>query len=82
MGKRSDRFSGKKLLSNVHKLAGKEVQIVLWEGATYFGDLIETKDHEVTIRDKNARWYNQKAHTHTLSLENIREIIMDKASKW
>lgn len=82
MGKRSERLSGKKLLSNLGSLQGKEAHIVLWEGVTYFGDLIKTDTNTITLKDKNAKWYNRKAHTHNLKLVDIREIIVDSSSKW
>ncbi len=82
MGTRSDRFSGKRLRSEVKSLLGKEAHIVLWEGSTYFGDLVEAAEGRLKLRDKNARWYNQKDHTHDFELENIREVIIDRNSTW
>lgn len=82
MGKRSERFSGKKLLSGIDKLTGREVHIILWEGSTFFGDVVEASKSFVKIKDKNIRWYNRKGHTHNLKLDDIREIILDNPSKW
>lgn len=82
MGKRSERFSGKALGEKIKDLTGKEVQLILWEGATYYGDLLEAEGDKVRIRDKNAHWYNRRQHTHDFEINDIREIIVDRLSQW
>ncbi|MEL6255576.1 MAG: hypothetical protein AAFR87_26465 [Bacteroidota bacterium] len=82
MGTRSERFSGKRLHSEAKSLLGKEAHVILWEGSTYFGDLIDVEEGRIKLRDKNARWYNLNNHTHDFDIEKIREVIVDRNSTW
>ena len=82
MGKRTHRLQAGKIPEASNLLVGKEAHIVLWDGKTRFGTILEVTSDRLKLRDKNALWYNQKKHTHTVSVSEIRELIYDEVSRW
>ncbi len=77
MGKRNTRIFHHQLPSRIHELAGIEVHVILRDGTTYFGKVIDTNAEIIKIQDINARWTNIKKHTHKIHLNDVREVIFD-----
>ena len=82
MGKRTHRLSANKIPDAATLLVGNEAHIVLWDGKTRFGTILDVNSNGLTLRDKNALWYNRKKHTHFVAISEIRELIYDEVSQW
>ncbi|WNJ18761.1 hypothetical protein [Pontibacter sp. G13] len=82
MGKRTLRIQLTKPDQDLGSLVGQEAHVITWEGSTFFGDIRFASNSTLTIEDKNITRFNRRRHRHHVALTDIREIIVDKATKW
>jgi len=82
MGRRTIRILARQLQDRLSEIHEKDVQLITWEGKTYFGLARIKEGNSVLLEDKNVAWYNRKKHSHLLKLSEIREVIFDKISDW
>lgn len=82
MGTRTSRIPSNHLQEQKASLLGKTIQIVFWAGSTKTGRVESVDDSFLTLIDGNTIWYNRKRHTHQISLEAIREILVDEVVEW
>lgn len=82
MGKRNVRIPRQELASRLHEIADLEVHVILTDGTTHFGRIVETHPTEIILRDVNARWTSIRRHTHKIPLTNITEVILDIVAEY
>lgn len=82
MGKRNIRIRRHELQNRAAELKNEEAHVVLLDGRTYFGRVLDANAETLTIRDVNARWTSVKRHTHQLPLSDIMEVIFDKVTQY
>ena len=82
MGKRPIRIHPKDFIAETPKLIGQQAQVVLMDGCTYAGKLIECDSKRLVVEDANANWTNRKSHQHPLPFSEIQYIVIDKISAW
>ena len=63
------------------ELDGKMVQIISWSGITRAGS-VSVEEGSIILRDLNSRWYNRRQHRHHISVDEIREVLIDETSPW
>lgn len=77
MGKRNIRILRHQLLDRLAELPGKEAHVVMRDGSTHFGTVIQASAIRLEVRDANAAWTSRKRHTHLLSTTEVMEVIFD-----
>lgn len=75
MGKRLTRTNGAQIRSSLQQLTGHEAAIVLLNGSTFFGTIGQFKDSICFFKD-------HRNYQHTISLDQIAEIITDNVSSY
>lgn len=75
MGKRLTRLSGLKMYSSLPKLVGNDVSVVLLNGATFYGTIMQSTPSTCLFKDL-------RNYKHTFSIDQIAEIITDNVSSY
>ncbi len=75
MGKRLTRMSGAQIPLSLTQLVGLEATIVLLNGSTFFVTIEPVKDSVCLFKD-------HRNYKHTVSIDQIAEIITDKISSY
>lgn len=78
MGKRTVRLRRHDLPEKLSFLAvNTEIQVVLGNGITLAGKLVETGQAYLVLEEGTTSWYNRHLHRHRIMLEDILEIEYD-----
>lgn len=82
MGKRIIRVYSQQILENKEKFVHKSADVILQNGKTYFGDILEIDAENIHLLGKGTYWYNRKKHTHLIPISEVREMITTVVSDW
>jgi hypothetical protein len=82
MGKRIIRVYAHQILENKEKFLQKAADVILWNGKTYFGDILSINAENIELQGKGTVWYNRKKHTHLIPIADVREMITTVVSDW
>lgn len=78
MGKRTVRLRRQDLPEKLSFLAvNTEIQVVLGNGTTLAGKLIEAGKESLLLEEGKTSWYNRHLHRHRILLGDILEIEYD-----
>lgn len=78
MGKRTIRLRKKDLPEKLLEIKmNTEIQVVLSNGKTLSGNIMERNQTGLTIKSGNPAWYNTKAHLQVLAWHDIIEVEYD-----
>ncbi|MFN0202668.1 MAG: hypothetical protein ACKVTZ_14180 [Bacteroidia bacterium] len=73
---RVQRIYGHLIFENRAFLKGKSVQLILLNGKTMFGEILEIEEKSLLLQDKAAYWYNRKLHQFSFEFAEIGEVIV------
>ncbi|MEM0998365.1 MAG: hypothetical protein AAGN35_14995 [Bacteroidota bacterium] len=82
MGTRNIRIMRSQIAERRDEITGQIAHVVLRNGKTHSGVVIEADAESLTVRDTNARWTSRKRHTHRVPLVEIMEVILDTVTKY
>lgn len=77
MGKRTHRIYSKEIFEKSVFLVGREANVVLWSGETYFGNIVAIDEQKLSLIGKGTFWYSKKRNTHLIPFENIQELNIE-----
>lgn len=75
MSKRLVRLASNEVQGSVSKLQGKDLNVVVYSGQTYFGQMISFSEGVFILKDF-------RSHEHRLNLSDIEKIIYDQDATW
>jgi hypothetical protein len=82
MGKRFERIPAAQLPARLEGRTGQSVQVLLHNGITHQGLLLEAGPSALVLRSPRAMWYNRKRHTRRIDYAQIAEVVAEYASPW
>lgn len=81
MGKRTVRLRKQDLPEKLLEVKiNTEIQVVLSNGKTLSGNMMEKNQTGIIIKSGNPAWYNTEAHLQKLSWKDIIEVEYDMAT--
>lgn len=81
MGKRTQRIYSKEIFEKSAHLVGREANVVLWSGETYFGNIVAIHAQALSLIGKGTFWYSKKRNTHLIPFEKIQELNIEIVSE-
>lgn len=82
MGKRTERYQPHELSLRLEELKGNIIHVITWDDLTHTGTLTEYDHEKIVIQDPNTAWYNKRKHRHSISIDEIKEVIRDRSRPW